>query len=154
MGLGERSQNGLFFKDGVYSMWATDEPTKVEDGMLPGKHSYGVHPFFMYQHHASHWVGVFFKQAHAQDWLINNDLEEGKVALRQVATGGVTDFFVIFNNQLPDTVVASYMKIVGRPVLPPQWALGWHQCKYCLRDLNAYREVVENYRKFGIPLDA
>jgi alpha-glucosidase (family GH31 glycosyl hydrolase) len=44
--------------------------------------------------------------------------------------------------------------IVGRPVLPPRWALGWHQCKYCLRDEAAYREVVDSYRVNGIPLDA
>ena len=65
MGLGERSQKDLFYKDGIYSMWAVDEPTKVEDGKLPGKQAYGVHPFFMYQHTANHWVGVFFKQSNA-----------------------------------------------------------------------------------------
>ena len=50
LGLGERSQsdNDLFYKDGVYSAWATDEGTKPEDGQLPGKHVYGVHPFFMF----------------------------------------------------------------------------------------------------------
>lgn len=48
LGLGERSQSKLFYEDGVYSAWAADEGTKPEDGQLPGKHVYGVHPFFMY----------------------------------------------------------------------------------------------------------
>jgi hypothetical protein len=30
-------------------MWATDEPTKLDDGKLPGDQGYGAHPFFMYQ---------------------------------------------------------------------------------------------------------
>ena len=36
----------------------------------------------------------------------------------------------------------------------PQWALGWHQCKYCLRTVGEYKEVIENYAKYNIPLDA
>jgi hypothetical protein len=28
LGLGERSSDNLFFQDGIYSMWAYDEPTK------------------------------------------------------------------------------------------------------------------------------
>jgi hypothetical protein len=71
MGLGERSMaDSLFFKDGVYSMWAMDQFTRKEDGQLPGKQTYGVHPFFMYQHTQEHWVGVFMKQAQAHDWII------------------------------------------------------------------------------------
>jgi hypothetical protein len=43
-----------------------------DDGTLPGKNGYGVHPFFMFQHSPEKWVGVFSKQAHAQDWIVNN----------------------------------------------------------------------------------
>lgn len=49
LGLGERSTDSLFYQDGVYSMWAYDEPiNKVDRGVLPGKNGYGVHPFFMF----------------------------------------------------------------------------------------------------------
>jgi alpha-glucosidase (family GH31 glycosyl hydrolase) len=97
MGLGERSSPSLFYPDGIYSMWATDEPTKAEDGVPPGDQSYGVHPFFMYQNTANHWVGVFFKQAHAQDWHIYNSPWEGLVNLKSIATGGIADMYVLFN---------------------------------------------------------
>jgi hypothetical protein len=46
-------------------MWSLDEISRAEDGKLPGKNSYGVHPFFMYQHSQEQWVGVFFKSAQA-----------------------------------------------------------------------------------------
>lgn len=30
-------------------MWSKDIPTPIEDGKAPGKHMYGVHPFYMYK---------------------------------------------------------------------------------------------------------
>jgi hypothetical protein len=65
MGLGERTQNNLFYKDGTYSLWSTYQRGEVDDGQLPGNQGYGTHPFFMYQHTENHWVGIFFKQAQA-----------------------------------------------------------------------------------------
>ena len=65
----------------------------------------------------------------------------------------MTDIYVMFRAQTPDSVVGFYQTIVGKPVLQPQWALGWHQCKYCYRTQDDYRSVVDNYRKYGIPLD-
>lgn len=154
MGLGERTQQSLFYEDGTYSMWSFDRPSTLEDGQAPGKNSYGVHPFFMYQHNANHWVGILVKQAQAQDWQIENDRDNGVVTVRQIATGGITDIYVIFKGQSPDSVLGFYQQIIGKPVLLPPWALGWHQCKYCYRNLDEYRAVVENYNKYGIPLDA
>jgi alpha-glucosidase (family GH31 glycosyl hydrolase) len=154
MGLGERNLNNLFYQDGVYSMWAYDQENRLDDGNLPGKNSYGVHPFFMFQHSSDKWVGVFSKQAQAQDWIVQNLPSDGKTVLKQVATGGISDFYVIINSNSPDSVIGYYQRIIGKPVLMPQWSLGWHQCKYCLRTVNDYREVVENYAKYNIPLDA
>lgn len=97
---------------------------------------------------------MFSKQAAAQDWVINNQPDKGEVALKQISTGGLSEFFIIFGAQTPDSVVQKYHLIVGRPVLLPQWALGWHQCKWCLRNLTEYQNVVAKYRENGIPLDA
>jgi hypothetical protein len=77
MGLGERTQKSMFYGDGVYSMWNYDQSSKLESGVPPGDQSYSTHPFFMWKHSANKWVGVFFKQAHAQDWIIENDKNLG-----------------------------------------------------------------------------
>ena len=74
--------------------------------------------------------------------------------MKQVSTGAISDFYIIINSETPDSVVAYYQRIVGKPVLMPQWTLGWHQCKYCLRTVDEYKEVVDNYKKYNIPLDA
>jgi len=97
---------------------------------------------------------VFSKHAAAQDWVVKNFPKDGKTYLKQVSTGGVNDFYVIINSNTPDSVLSYYQRIVGKPVLMPQWALGWHQCKYCMRTVGEYKEVVDNYKKHNIPLDA
>jgi len=51
------------------------------------------------------WVGVFFKQAHAQDWRVKNLISAGVIDLTQIATGGVTDIYVMFKNSNPNAVV-------------------------------------------------
>jgi alpha-glucosidase (family GH31 glycosyl hydrolase) len=124
-GLGQRASKDFFIQDGVYSMWARDQPTPDETGSLPGANMYGTHPYFMYKHKKQAWVGVFYNLANAQDWWIKNDINGGKVNLTTVATGGVADIYVI-QGQTPDAVVQNYFSLIGNPVLIPQWALGWH----------------------------
>lgn len=108
MGLGERGQKGLFYENGIYSLWATDQGPRVDDGLPPGSQSYGAHPFFMYQHNPTHWVGVFLKQSHAQDWIVTNNAKDGIVQLKQLGTGGVVDIYITFNAQNPDSVITYY----------------------------------------------
>ena len=124
-GLGQRANKNFFFQDGVYSMHTRDQPTPDEDGQSPGKNMYGVHPVFMYKHKSSVFTGVLYKLAQSQDWFIKNDKTNGKVNLQTIADGGVGDIYV-WSGQTPDQAVSSYYKLVGRPVLVPQWAYGWN----------------------------
>jgi hypothetical protein len=64
-GLGERASKDFFYKSGVYSLWAKDIDNPRENGKLPGKQTYGVHPFYMFQHASQSWVGVFHNLAQA-----------------------------------------------------------------------------------------
>jgi hypothetical protein len=59
MGLGDQVSSDLFLKDGIYSLWTRDEPSPVEDGKLPGKNLYGVHPYYMAKATDSTWFGVY-----------------------------------------------------------------------------------------------
>jgi len=58
-----------------------------------------------------------------------------------MAVGGVGDIFFMFG-ATPDAVVTQYHMIVGKPVLTPQWALGWHQCKWGYTDIDMLKQVV------------
>ncbi len=61
---------------------------------------------------------------------------------------------MILNSNSPDSVVSYYHRIIGKPFLPPLWALGWHQSKKCLKTVEDYKSVIESYNKYRIPLDA
>jgi alpha-glucosidase (family GH31 glycosyl hydrolase) len=153
-GLGERSQKDFFMKSGVYPMWATDQTDPLENGRLPGKQVYGSHPFYMWKHSSNNWIGVYHNNANAQDWWIDNDFTSGKVSIQQIATGGLSDLYIMLPSQNPDGVVAKYHSLVGTPVLTPQWALGWHQCKWCYRTLQDVVTSLSGYLENQIPLDA
>ena len=45
----------------------------------------------------------------------------------------------------PDEVTDGYHEVIGRPAMPPYWALGFHQCRWGYPDLQAVRDVVENF---------
>ena len=47
-------------------MWAKDQAATVEDGKLPTKSLYSVHPFYMFRHNTSSWAGVYTNMAQAQ----------------------------------------------------------------------------------------
>jgi len=59
LGLGEKASHNFFYQSGTYSLWTKDIPTPIEDGQLPGKNMYGVHPFYIFQNSNNTWVGVF-----------------------------------------------------------------------------------------------
>lgn len=47
IGLGERNQKGIRFREGYYTLMARDEPKLLEDGKKPGKHAYSSQPVLL-----------------------------------------------------------------------------------------------------------
>lgn len=159
LGLTERVSGDLFLGDGVYSLWARDQPDPVETGKSPGNNMYGTHPFYMGKAPvdatsgvSTGWFGVFANNAAAQDWWIKNNYETGAVDVTTIATGGAGDLYVMTATS-PEEVTKLYHSIVGTPVLTPQWALGWHQCRWGYNSTDELKAVVANYSAAGIPLD-
>lgn len=151
-GLGQKVQKDFFYKDGIYSLWNRDDGTPTENGRPSGNNIYGTHPFYMYQNSKNVWVGVFNNLAAAQDWIVLNNKDLGEVNTTTIAVGGVADMFFIVDTT-PDTVLTSYLEIVGKPVLLPQWTLGWHQCRWGYNTTNALYDMAVGYLENKIPLD-
>nr|KAG5702206.1 hypothetical protein BaRGS_033918 [Batillaria attramentaria] len=66
--------------------------------------------------------------------------------------GGVLDFYV-FLGPSPEGVVQQYTGAIGRPVMPPYWALGFQLCKYGYNSLDNLKTAVDRTRDAGIPHD-
>ena len=60
--------------------------------------------------------------------------------------GGVLDFYIFV-----DDVIPQYAKLIGTSFMPPYWSLGFHQCRFGYKTVNATMAVVDRIRKYGIP---
>ena len=45
------------------------------------------------------------------------------------------------------------LQIIGRPFLPPYWALGFHLCRWGYNSSKTTWDVVKRMRRFGVPHD-
>jgi len=68
------------------------------------------------------------------------------VNLTTIAAGGLADITIILGAD-PNEVTRRYHDIVGKPVLTPMWALGWHQCRWGYQNTAALEDVVANYEQ-------
>ena len=64
--------------------------------------------------------------------------------------GGVLDFYV-FTGPSGDDVTAQYTAVIGRPHVPPYWALGYHLCRWGYGGSAGMKEVIDRNRALGIP---
>ncbi len=138
-GLGERV-GPFYYEDGIYSMWARDQPNPLETGKLPGNNVYGTQPFYMTRCADEAFIGVFRHSVAGMDFVVKNDDEDNKISIDTIATSGQLDLFVIIDTH-PEHVVEHYHSLVGKPVLTPKWLLGWHQCRWGYKNTARLREV-------------
>ncbi|KAF0978570.1 hypothetical protein FDP41_002390 [Naegleria fowleri] len=139
-GFGERARP-LRYTPGTYTMWNLDNLN------TPNENLYGTHPFYMqYFSNSGRAHGVFLFNSNAQDVTITND------NLIWKTIGGVIDLY-IFTGPTPEDVTKQYHELIGRPYMPPFWALGWHQCRYGYKNIDEVKTVYDKYTQYGIPLD-
>ncbi|CAG8717188.1 1236_t:CDS:2, partial [Acaulospora morrowiae] len=121
------------------TLWSRDAATPFAENV------YGVHPFYIeIRNGTAH--GVFLRNSNGMDVSIT------PLKLNWKVIGGVFDFY-FFLGPTPEDVIAQYTKVVGRPALPPYWALGYHQSRWGYNNLTVLSNVVENFRRNKIPLE-
>uniref|UniRef100_A0A8C0ZWV6 Sucrase-isomaltase, intestinal n=1 Tax=Castor canadensis TaxID=51338 RepID=A0A8C0ZWV6_CASCN len=91
--------------------------------------------------------GVFLMNSNAMEVAL-----QPAPAVTYRTIGGILDFYVFLGNT-PEEVVREYLELIGRPVLPSYWALGFHLSRYDYGSLDNMREVVNRNRAAQLPYD-
>ncbi|XP_051873196.1 sucrase-isomaltase, intestinal [Pristis pectinata] len=125
----------------TWGMFAKDQP--------PGYklNSYGSHPFYMglEENYKAH--GVFLLNSNAMDVTLQPD-----PALTYRTIGGILDFYMVLGST-PEEVVEQYTSLIGRPVLPPYWSLGFQLCQYGYKNDSEVADLYRDMKNAGIPYD-
>jgi len=155
-GLGEHSApfqlpfnySGADADGNLYTAWARDQPGIPVETPGGGQNLYGDHPFYMVHDPGSgESFGVLMLNSNAKDVL----LQPGALTWR--LTGGIIDVY-IFTGPTPAEVISQYLELVGRPRMPPRWALGFHLCRWNYLSLNNTMSVWQAMQDAQIPQDA
>lgn len=88
-------------------------------------------------------------------FLLTSNAVQAEVSLQQLnlrVIGGVIDLFIMTGPTV-DAVAVQYQSIVGRPSLPPYWAIGYHQCRDGYHTLEILRNVSNSLNAAQIPVD-
>ncbi|CAG9860741.1 unnamed protein product [Phyllotreta striolata] len=111
------------------------------------KNLYGSHPFYLAMENTGNSHGVFLLNSNAMDILL-----QPTPAITFRTIGGILDFY-FFLGPTPAEVIAQYTEVIGRPLMPPYWSLGFHLCRFGYKTLNNTKMVMQRNINAGIPLD-
>lgn len=125
----------------TWGMFSKDQP--------PGYklNSYGVHPFYMGLESDGNAHGVLLMNSNAMDVTF-----QPTPALTYRTTGGILDFYMVLG-PTPELVVQEYTKLIGRPVMPAYWALGFQLCRYGYKNDSEIAQLYKDMRAAQIPYD-
>uniref|UniRef100_A0A3Q2Y893 P-type domain-containing protein n=1 Tax=Hippocampus comes TaxID=109280 RepID=A0A3Q2Y893_HIPCM len=66
--------------------------------------------------------------------------------------GGILDFYILFGDT-PEQVVQEFLELIGRPVIPPYWSLGFQLSRWDYGSLSEVKKTVERNRAVDLPYD-
>ncbi|KAK7501086.1 hypothetical protein BaRGS_00007571 [Batillaria attramentaria] len=143
-GMGENSHDSFKHQFGrSWPAFSRDQPPGWEGNL------YGVHPFYTcVEDKMGNTHGVFILNSNAQEYALASD--PNRLTFRTI--GGVLDVYV-FLGPSPENVVQQYTQLIGRPVMPPYWALGFQLCRYGYNSLDNLKRAVNETLAYDIPLD-
>ncbi|XP_029294146.1 LOW QUALITY PROTEIN: lysosomal alpha-glucosidase [Cottoperca gobio] len=108
---------------------------------------YGSHPFYIVQEEDGLAHGVFLLNSNAIEVTL-----QPTPALTWVAIGGVLDLYV-FVGPDPQSVIRQYLMVIGFPMMPPYWSLGFHLCRWGYTTSKTTRNVAQRMHDAKFPMD-
>ncbi|MDX2052937.1 MAG: glycoside hydrolase family 31 protein [Polyangiaceae bacterium] len=132
-----RGRSFEFYNSDAYGYTATTDPV------------YQTHPFFLSLVAGRATAGYFANSFRSR-------MDVGKTNPNELSISspsGEMDLF-FFDGPSPREVLERYTRLVGRPVLPPLWALGYHQCRFSYFPDTQVQEIANGFRSRQMPADA
>ncbi|XP_017277311.1 lysosomal alpha-glucosidase isoform X1 [Kryptolebias marmoratus] len=108
---------------------------------------YGSHPFYIVQEEDGSAHGAFLLNSNAVEVTL-----QPTPALTWVSTGGILDLYVLLGPD-PQKVIQQYLQIIGYPMMPPYWSLGFHLCRWGYTTTNVTRMVAQHMHGANFPMD-
>jgi len=161
-GLGERNRQ-FTLSAGTWSMWANGQANPYDNGS-GGLQTYGVHPFALIQTQIDgEFIGLYFRNSNAASPVIRHNkgkangirpVTDWGATISYITTGGDIEIYVFIKGDAKQ-IIKAYQNFVGKPSLPPFWALGWHATTTSdpSTNLGVVKSMVESYATAGIPLE-
>lgn len=139
-GLGEKNGN-LDRRGRIFTMWNSDKPCygTDEDPL------YKSIPFFM----SSYGYGIFFDNTFKS--VFNFGATSNDYYSFETPGGDMIYYFI--SGPSYKQIIEKYTQLTGKPILPPEWALGFSQCRGLYTNEKLAREVASEFRNRKIPCD-
>ncbi|XP_025725600.2 LOW QUALITY PROTEIN: sucrase-isomaltase, intestinal [Callorhinus ursinus] len=127
----------------TWGMFTRDQPSGYKFN------SYGFHPYYMALEDEGYAHGVLLLNSNAMDVTF-----QPTPALTYRVIGGILDFYM-FLGPTPEVATQQYHEVIGRPVMPPYWALGFQMslCRYGYRNTSEVEQVYNDMVAAQIPYD-
>lgn len=131
----------------MWPMFARDQPPGAGKNPKDPKNLYGVHPFYTCMEDDGHSHGVLFLNSNSQDYAFT---PLPMLVYRTI--GGILDFYMFLGPE-PEQVIQQYTGAIGRPMMPPYWALGFQLCRYGYNNIGNLQAAVNRTLSANIPFD-
>ncbi|CAA7260493.1 unnamed protein product [Cyclocybe aegerita] len=111
---------------------------------------YGSIPL-MHAHSADSTVAVFHVVG-SETWIDVSHPSDKSTETHWISESGILDTF-LFPGPTAEEVFKQYARLTGTPVLPAQWSLGYHQCRWNYISSEDIRTVQKRFDEEDIPVD-
>lgn len=111
---------------------------------------YGAIPL-LHAHSAASTLGLFNLIA-SETWVDISHPNDKSTKTHWISESGILDVFFL-PGPTPDDVFEQYARLTGPSALPPDWALGYHQCRWNYLSSDDVRTVAQRFDNDDMPFD-
>jgi alpha-glucosidase len=146
-GLGEAT--GTFNRRGLVREFWNIDVLGHAPAIHPGLKSLYVSIPFTISLRNGRAAGLFWDNPAKQSWDLGQTVPD---RWQMSAASGEIDLY-LFLGPTVESVVSRFTDLTGHMPLPPQWALGYQQCRYSYETRGRLEEVAREFRRRKLPCD-